>query len=51
MDAREDFREETFGLWATMGFDYQAYQPDFYRDSHWGDKAYQVNGQSSYDMI
>jgi len=55
MDASPDAREETFLLWASMGFNYEAYQANFYRDTHWGDKAYQVSSdpyrQSNYDFI
>ena len=49
MAAREEFRADQFLLWATWDFGKSG--REFIVATHWGDKAYQIDGQAKYDFI
>ena len=50
MAAREEFRADQFLLWAT--YDFGKSDRDFVVATHWGNKAYQIDGdQAHYDFI
>ena len=42
MAARPENRANEFLLWASLNFNSEIFQPDFYPLTHWGDKAYQI---------